>query len=172
MNEPDTQVTTPRSRPWKIGVVIAIVALVIDQGHKWWMLNVYGIATKGLTKVTSFLDLVLVWNKGISYGLFAQETTAGWAGLLAATLLIIGILGVWLFRTVKLLVATALGLVIGGALANVIDRIVHGAVADFFSFHAMGYYWYVFNLADVAIVAGVALLLYDSVFGETKTETG
>ncbi len=172
MNDVNSQAASTTSRPWRIGYAIAIFVLAIDQGHKWWMLNVVEIGRVGKIEVTPFLDFVLVWNKGISYGLFAQETTAGWAGLLAATLLITGILGVWLFRAVKYLVATALGLVIGGALANVIDRIVHGAVADFFSFHAFGYNWYVFNLADVAIVAGVALLLYDSVFGESKTASG
>ena len=169
MRDAESHAASEASRPWKIGIVIAILVLAIDQVHKWWMLNVVEIGKVGKIVMAPFLDLVLVWNKGISYGLFAQESTAGWAGLLGATCLIIAILTVWLFRAVKRLVATALGLVIGGAIANVVDRIVHGAVADFFSFHAFGYYWYVFNLADVAIVAGVALLLYDSVFGETKT---
>jgi signal peptidase II len=75
---------------------------------------------------------------------------------------------VWLLRTADRLVAVAIGLVIGGALGNAIDRHLYGAVADFFRLHAFGYQWYVFNLADVAIVAGVALLLYDSFNGKGK----
>ncbi len=168
MNEAAGTVS-PRVRYWGRGLAIAIVVLLADQVHKWWMLSVYGIATKGRVTVTPFLDLVLVWNKGISYGLFAQESSAGRIGLTSATAVVIGILFIWLYRAKKVLVAVALGFIIGGATGNVIDRIYFGAVADFFSFHAFGYYWYVFNLADVAIVAGVALLLYDSFLGEQGT---
>jgi len=113
--------------------------------------------------LTPFLDVVMVWNKGISYGLFQQSSAFGRAVLLTIALVTCLILIIWLARSSHRLVAFALGLLIGGALGNALDRFVHGAVADFFSLHAFGFYWYVFNLADMAVVAGVALLLYDSI---------
>jgi signal peptidase II len=141
---------------------------LIDQAHKAWMLYVYDIGAKGVVTLAPFFDLVLVWNRGVSYGLFPQESSLGrWALILfaiAATLA----LAVWLARVVTPLPAIAIGLVIGGALGNAIDRILYGAVADFFSFHAFGYQWYVFNIADAAIVAGVVGLLYESLFGGHK----
>ena len=127
------------------------------------MLAVYGIQNKGRVAITPFLDLVYVKNTGISYGLFLQDSRqgqwllAGFAGLAVIAM------AVWLARGVSTrLVAVSLGLVMGGAAGNAIDRVVLGGVADFFSLHAFGFYWYVFNLADVAIIAGVIGLLYDS----------
>ena len=156
---------TGRQSHTGLGLVVAVIAFLVDQGYKWWMLEIYGIAGRGHVTVTPFLDLVLLWNKGISYGLFPQDSMAGQFVLLAVKFVIVAVLLVWLTRVTQALVAVAVGLVVGGALGNALDRIVHGAVADFFSFHAYGFYWYVFNLADVAIVAGVALLLYDSLTG-------
>lgn len=163
----------PGTRYLRLGAIVAILAFAVDQGHKWWMLKVFGITTGDIVAVTSFFDLVLVWNKGISYGLFQQESQAGQWVLLAITMVIVAIMARWLYTAADALVSVAVGLVIGGALGNAMDRIVHGAVADFFSFHiALGgseFRWYVFNLADVAIVAGVALLLYDSLLGNKDT---
>ena len=163
----------PDTRYLRLGVIVAVLALAVDQGHKWWMLKVVGITTRDIFGVTPFLDLVLVWNKGISYGLFQQESQSGQWLLLAVTMVIVAIMARWLYTAGDALVAVAIGLVIGGALGNALDRVVHGAVADFFSFHInFGTYvfrWYVFNLADVAIVAGVALLLYDSLLGNKET---
>jgi signal peptidase II len=113
--------------------------------------------------VTPFLDLVYVKNLGISYGLFLQESRHGqW--LLAGFAVIAGMgMALWLARgVISTLAAASLGLIMGGALSNAIDRIVLGGVADFFSLHALDFYWYVFNIADLAIVAGVSGLLYDS----------
>jgi signal peptidase II len=151
-----------------LGLGVAALTLLVDQVHKAWMLYVYDIGAKGVVTLTPFFDLVLVWNRGVSYGLFPQESSLGrWALILfaiAATLA----LAVWLARVVTPLPAIAIGLVIGGALGNAIDRILYGAVADFFSLHAFGYQWYVFNIADAAIVAGVVGLLYESLFGGHK----
>jgi signal peptidase II len=147
----------------RLGLSIALVTLVADQAHKWWMLDIYRIQDRGRVTVTPFLDLVFVLNQGISYGLFAQQAElgqwllAGFAGLAAIALawwLAVGT-GGWIW-------AVSLGLLIGGAIGNGIDRVRLGGVADFFSMHAFGFYWYVFNIADVAIVAGVVGLLYDS----------
>jgi signal peptidase II len=151
-----------------IGGIVAVLSLGFDQAHKWWMLHVFDISARKPVTVTPFLDLVLVWNTGISYGLFPQDTRVGRLAIMAVALAIVAIMIVWLLRTADRLVAVAIGLVIGGALGNAIDRQLYGAVADFFRLHAFGYQWYVFNLADVAIVAGVALLLYDSFNGKGK----
>lgn len=155
-----------------LGGMVALLSLGLDQAHKWWMLHVFDIASKQLVTVTPFLDLVLVWNRGISYGLFQQDTALGRMVIMAVALAIVAVMAVWLFRTTDRLVAVALGLVIGGALGNAIDRHFYGAVADFFRLHAFGYQWYIFNLADVAIVAGVALLLYDSFTGRGSLPAG
>ncbi|WP_431557254.1 signal peptidase II [Methyloceanibacter sp.] len=151
-----------------LGLAIAALVILADQAHKAWMLHVYDIGAKGVVTVAPFLDLVLLWNKGISYGLLPQDSALGRWGLIvfafAASLALI----VWLARVTSPLMAAAIGLIIGGAIGNAIDRIVYGAVADFFAFHAFGFEWYVFNIADVAIVAGVLGLLYDSLFGGHK----
>lgn len=153
-----------------IGLGVALAALAADQLHKWWMIHVYDIGARGRVEVTPFLDLVMVWNTGISYGLLSQDGPLGKILLISfAAAVTIGLV-VWLARLASRLLAVSVGLIIGGALGNVIDRAVYGAVADFFSFHAYGFYWYVFNIADVAIVAGVIGLLYDSLFPGHKID--
>ena len=148
----------------RLGLTVALSTCLIDQAHKWWMLGIYRIQDKGRVAITPFLDLVYAKNVGISYGMMP-----GWLGpwvLFAFAILASSGLYLWLVRgPTTRLVAYSLGLVIGGAIGNAIDRLVLGGVADFYSLHAFDFYWYVFNLADVAIVAGVAGLLYDSVWG-------
>ena len=146
-----------------LGFALLAASFVIDQAHKWWMLNVYDIAARAPVEITSFFDLVFVKNKGISYGMLAQDGHGGqWALAGFAVLTSIG-LWIWLVRgAINPLIAAALGLIIGGALGNALDRVILGGVADFFHFHAYGWSWYVFNVADIAIVAGVVGLLYDS----------
>jgi len=147
----------------KLGLSIALIIFLIDQGHKWLMILGLGLKSGDVITLTPFLDVVMVWNKGISYGLFQQHSAIGRGVLLAIALVTCLILIIWLARTSHALVAFGLGFLIGGALGNALDRLIHGAVADFFSLHAFGFYWYVFNIADMAVVAGVALLLYDSI---------
>jgi signal peptidase II len=146
--------------PRVYGAALAVVSLVVDQAHKAWMLGPFDLPARGRVPLTPFLDLVMVWNRGVSYGLFTQDSDFGrW--LLIAFGIAGGLLfSWWLWRTRRLLPCLALGLVIGGALSNVIDRLLYGAVADFFLFHIGSFEWYVFNLADVWIVAGVAGLLF------------
>ena len=151
-----------------LGLGVAALTLIVDQAHKAWMLYVYDIGAKGTVTLTPFFDLVLVWNQGISYGLLPQESPAGRWALISFALGASVALAVWLARLESRLAAASIGLNIGGAVGNAIDRIFYGAVADFFSFHAFGYQWYVFNIADTAIVAGVVGLLYDSLFGGQK----
>ena len=151
-----------------LGLSIAAVTVLLDQAHKTWMLYVYDIGAKGVVTLTPFFDLVLVWNRGVSYGLFPQQSDVGrWALILFACAAVVA-LAAWLARAASPLSAVAIGLIIGGAAGNAIDRVLYGAVADFFSFHALGYQWYIFNIADTAIVAGVVGLLYESLFGGHK----
>jgi signal peptidase II len=148
--------------PRLIGFLTALVTLVIDQGHKLWMLFVFDIAKNQPVQLAPFLDLVMAWNPGISYSLLRADTDMGRYGLLGLSLTVTLGLSVWLWRAPLKLTTVALGLIIGGALGNAYDRFAYGAVADFFHFHVGSFSWYVFNLADVAIVAGVGLLLYES----------
>lgn len=153
----------------RLGMAAALLMLAIDQAHKYWMLGPYDIAGRGRVEMTPFLDLVMVWNRGISYGLFQQDGAVGRYLLIAITILAICVLILWLATTAGRITAIAFGFIIGGAASNLIDRLVHGAVADFFLFHISGFEWYVFNIADAAIVAGVVWLLYDSLFNRHKS---
>lgn len=147
----------------RTALLVAGLTAAVDQANKWWMIHVYDIAERGRVAVSPFLDLVFVINTGISYSMFDQDSQAG-QNMLAAFAVIASLaLWIWLNRPGSTrLLAVSLALIIGGAIGNAIDRVILGGVADFFSLHAWGFYWYVFNIADVAIVAGVALLLYDS----------
>lgn len=160
----------PQIRPvWgplsPLGAAVAAAGFLTDRLSKWWLLDVYEIAGRGLVEVTPFFNLVLAWNTGVSYGLFSAETWAGRSILIGFAVLVTSALGLWLARVGRPLMAVSLGLVIGGAVGNIYDRIKFGAVADFFSFHIGDvFYWYIFNVADVWIVLGVALMLYDAFF--------
>ena len=153
----------------RAGVIAAIATLAIDQASKLWLLRVFDIAHRGAVKVTSFLDLVLAWNIGISFGWFQNDSPAAQIALMVFKAVAVVVLAIWMARSRTLLATVALGLIIGGAVGNAIDRLAYGAVVDFALFHVEfggnTYNWYVFNLADAAIVAGVAALLYDSFLG-------
>jgi len=151
-----------------LGIAAAVVALLVDQLSKFWLIDVFGIAARQPVRLAPFFDLVMAWNQGISYSLFTTRTAEGRWTLLAATLAATAALGVWMWRARDRVTCLALGLIVGGALGNAIDRWIHGAVADFFYFHLGSFSWYVFNLADCAIVAGVCLLLYESFFLREK----
>ena len=153
----------------RLGLIAAAIACALDQAVKLWLLGPFDLANKGLVHLTSFLAFVLTWNPGISYGLFPQDTDFGRYTLLALKTGAVVILWVWLARAETKLTALSLGLIIGGAFGNAIDRLAYGAVMDFVLFHidteTIKFAWYVFNLADAAIVAGVIGLLYESFFG-------
>ena len=154
----------------RTGFFWALIAFAIDQFHKWWLLNITGITTSDRIIVTSFFDIILVWNKGISYGSFQQDSLAGSLLLAAGSFLGVVALAVWLARAEQTrLTAIAIGLVMGGGLGNILDRLIRPGVADFFSLHAYGFQWFIFNVADIAIVAGVVALLYDALFIGPKT---
>ncbi|HVY00975.1 MAG TPA: signal peptidase II [Pseudorhodoplanes sp.] len=150
----------------RIGVLAALVACALDQALKLWLLFVFRLGDRGRVNVAPFVDFVLTWNTGISYGLFQQHGPVGQWALLAVKIIAVALLWIWLARASGRFVAVALGLIIGGAFGNGIDRLAYGAVADFVLFYVntpdFKFNWYVFNLADAAIVAGVVGLLYDS----------
>ncbi|WP_314946510.1 signal peptidase II [Bradyrhizobium cosmicum] len=155
--------------PIRAGILAAIVTLAADQASKLWLLNVFDLARRGAVKVTPFFDLVLAWNIGISFGWLQNDSQPAQLALMAVKVIAVVALAIWMARSHTLLATVALGLIIGGAIGNSIDRVAYGAVVDFALFHieiaGNTYNWYVFNLADVAIVAGVAALLYDSFLG-------
>ena len=143
-------------------LIVALVGLVLDQGSKLWLVHGFDLQGNGPVRLLPVLDIVLVWNRGISYGLFQQNSDLGRWILAVLTIAVTIGLWVWSTRCTSRLVALALALVIGGALGNGVDRVFYGAVVDFVHFHVGTFSWYVFNLADVWIVAGVIGLLYDS----------
>jgi signal peptidase II len=154
-----------------LGLTAAAITSVLDQASKLWLLNMFGLADRGVVKVMPFVELVLTWNTGISYGWFQQEGPFGQGALLALKVVAVALLWIWLAKASSRLSAVALGLIIGGAIGNGIDRLIYGAVADFALLYLQTatwrFNWYVFNLADVAIVAGVIGLLYESLAGDS-----
>jgi signal peptidase II len=157
-----------RGATFRLGVMVALATTAADQAVKLWLLNGFDLPGRGRVALAPFLDLVLAWNTGISYGLFQQTGPLGQWVLFALKVVAVVLLAMWLARTRSRLSAVALGLIIGGAIGNAVDRLVHGAVMDFVLFHltaaTWSFQWYVFNLADAAIVAGVVGLLYESLF--------
>lgn len=152
----------------RLAISLAAVVLVVDQLTKWWILADV-MNPPRILEVTSFFNLVLVWNRGISFGFFG--TGGPWQAWLLAAFgtVIAGGLLVWLQRAgMPRLPSIGIGLIVGGALGNVIDRLRHGAVVDFLDFHAGGYHWPAFNVADSAITVGVAALLLDAVLRDGK----
>lgn len=158
----------------RLGLITGAVTIALDQAAKLWLLFGFDLADRGRVVVTPFLDVVLAWNTGISFGMFQQAGPLGQWALFALKVIAVALLGMWLVRTGSRLSGLALGLIIGGAIGNAIDRLVHGAVMDFVLFHLRGstwtFQWSVFNLADTAIVAGVIGLLYESLVVRTAAK--
>jgi signal peptidase II len=143
-----------------VGLAIALLTFVFDQASKLWVLQIVNIDERPPIALTPFLDIVMAWNEGVSYGLLSTHMQPLLVGI---SLLISAVLWLWLARARVPFVAAGLGLLIGGALGNALDRLMHGAVADFVHLHWGEWSWYVFNVADIAIVAGVLLLVYDGI---------
>lgn len=139
-------------------IVIAISVFALDQLSKFLLIDFMASLSARYYEMTSWFNLVMVWNYGVSFGMFSAHD-ARWF-LIFASLAICIMLGIWSAKTRNPLQAYAYGLVIGGALGNVCDRIMHGAVADFFDLHIMGHHWPAFNVADMAVVTGVTMLLW------------
>jgi len=152
------------------GILLAMAVVALDQAVKWLILTRVMVPPRAIT-VTSFFDLVLSWNPGISFGLFAGQPELGrWLFVAVAAVITVALV-VWLARVERPLLALAIGLVIGGAVGNIIDRVRFGAVVDFLYFHYGRYDFPAFNVADSAITVGVALILIDSLFGDGRSRT-
>jgi signal peptidase II len=150
-------------RPPAVGGVIALAVVVVDQIAKAGALFYSARSGADRTPLAPFLDLTLRWNRGISFSLFARDSASAQIALLLLTLAVTGLLAWWLLRSRSVLPAAGLGLIIGGAVGNAIDRLAHGAVVDYLDLHAFGRHFFVFNGADAAINLGVALLILDLV---------
>lgn len=154
----------PAARLAAIGAGLAVLVIALDQASKLWVLHGLGFMEGGPGTRIGVLDpwfnLTMVWNRGVSFGLFAAESLWTRLLLIGFSLAIAGVIAVWLTRAERLLQALAFGLIIGGAIGNVIDRIAYGAVADFLDFSGL-WFPYVFNVADAAISVGVAGLVLD-----------
>lgn len=148
---------------------LALFVIVADQLSKHWILFVYDLPSRFSVPITGPFSLTMVWNRGVSFGLFrADADLVRW--LLAGFSVIVAIvLAVWTRKAERPFMAVGLGLVIGGALGNVIDRIRFGAVADFLDFQRLGFFPWVFNVADSAITIGVVFLLLDSMRKESAS---
>lgn len=143
-------------------VLLTLALAALDQLSKIAIVFWAGFATHQTQAILPFLDFTLIWNYGISYGLFAQGGAAGRVFLIVVSLLAIGFFTYLMRGAEHFRLSLAYALICGGALGNLIDRLWHGAVVDFISLHAAGYYWYVFNLADIWISFAVVILLYDA----------
>ncbi len=151
--------------------LIAAFVLIADQLSKLCVVHYWQMQEGDRFAVMPFFDIVFVWNRGISYGLFQQETPLGRWILFGLTLAAVVILCIWIMREPSALMRNGLGLIVGGAVGNGIDRAAYGAVVDFVSLYFGHFAWYIFNVADAAIVAGVAILLYGSFFTKEKPAT-
>ncbi len=153
----------------RFGLVIGGAVVAIDQLVKWWIID-WLAEPPGFVAVLPFFNLVMVWNRGVSFGLLSDADLAPYLMAGIAGLVVIGLV-IWLARVAQRLLAVSIGLIIGGALGNIVDRLRLGAVADFVDLHAGGYHWPAFNVADAAITVGVAVMLIDGLLnrrGEPK----
>lgn len=155
------------------GLKLAMAVFAVDQISKYWILYDVGLLSKGRIELLPFLNLTLVWNRGVSFG-FLGDAQAEWTPyiLIGLTSLVVAGLLVWLWRDGQGWLVVALGLVIGGAAGNIADRVVHGAVVDFFDVHFGGWHFWTFNVADSAISLGVAVLLVDSIWRKPPENEG
>ena len=150
------------------GLIVASAVIIVDQATKWWVVTIF-MNPPRVVDVWPFFSVVMVWNRGVTFG-FLQDTPfwGQWA-FVGLALAIVAVLLLWLRRVETKWRAAAIGLIIGGALGNVIDRVNYGAVADFLDFHVTGYHWPAFNFADAAITLGVAIMFFDALFKPKET---
>lgn len=151
----------------RMGLGMALLVFVLDQATKWWIVESV-MQPPRVVPVTPFFNLVMGWNRGVSFGMFNQHGAFNAWIFSGLALVIVGVLLVWLWRAERPLIGVAIGLIVGGALGNVVDRLRFGAVADFLDFHVAGYHWPAFNVADSGITVGAALLLADALFSRPE----
>ncbi len=144
-----------------LGLFWLVLILAADQASKWWVLDGLDLPHQGRVEVLPVLNLTMVWNEGVTFGLLNGLGTNGRFVLAGIALAVVLVLILWLRRAESALVGGALGAIAGGAIGNIIDRLRYGAVVDFIQAHIGALSWYVFNVADAAIVCGVAALVLD-----------
>lgn len=153
------------------GFAVALIVFLADQATKMWILHGLDLDARApgdsIVIIDPIFKLSMVWNRGVSFGLFAADSLWQRGVLIAVSLIISGVLSVWMFQATRRLQALAFGMIIGGAIGNVLDRFFYGAVADFLDFSGMFFPW-VFNIADAGISVGVAVLLLDLVLNGEK----
>ncbi|HEY0184094.1 MAG TPA: signal peptidase II [Rhodopila sp.] len=163
-----------RSSLMPFGLVAGLVVLIADQLSKWWVLNGLDLPSLRQVVLLPVLNLTMVWNRGVTFGLLNGLGSWGHVVLGGVALAVVVALGIWLYRAESKVVAVAIGAIAGGAIGNVIDRVRFGAVVDFIHAHVDtpwgDYSWYVFNVADAAIVCGVAALILDAQLSKRRHE--
>jgi signal peptidase II len=145
------------------GLLIALAVIAVDQAVKWWIL-LSVMNPPHLIPIMPSFNLVFTWNRGVSFGLFDTGSAGGPWILSLLALLIVAVLLFWLRRAEGKIAPLAIGFIVGGAVGNVIDRVIHGAVVDFLDVYWGSYHWPAFNVADSAITIGAILLVADSLF--------
>ena len=153
----------PPRRAIAVACALLSIIAVLDQATKWLIVSLV-MQPPRVIEVTGFFNLVLTYNTGISFGLLRGGNGWAVAALILVALAIVAALLRWLWRQPEPLLALSVGLISGGAVGNMIDRLHSGAVVDFLDFHLRGWHWPAFNLADSTIVVGVVLLLIDGLF--------
>ena len=155
---------------FSLGLTLAFVVLALDQVSKWWIVTEVMNPPRFIPIFPSF-NLVMGWNRGVSFGIFDSDSPPNQWLLIALALVVVAVLLVWLKRDDSRVVSAALGMIVGGALGNVIDRIHYGAVADFLDFYIGDFHWPAFNVADTGITIGVIVLVLESLFVGSETAT-
>jgi lipoprotein signal peptidase len=153
------------------GLLTAIIVLAGDQASKWWILHGLHLEQVGQIVLLPVLNFTMVWNRGVTFGLLTGDSAFAHLALAVFALAVVVVLAVWLARTTRIAIAIPVGAIAGGALGNIADRLHYGAVVDFIQAHAFGYSWYVFNVADAAIVCGVAALVIDNLLPGRSEQT-
>ena len=161
-----------RSHFLPLGLLAGLVVLVADQASKWWIVNGLDLPDLRQVVLLPVLNLTMVWNRGVTFGLLNGLGAWGHIVLAVVALSVIGALGVWLHRAESRMTAMAIGAIAGGAIGNVVDRLRFGAVVDFIQAE-LNTPWgnlfpWVFNVADAAIVCGIAALVIESAFSSRR----
>jgi lipoprotein signal peptidase len=157
-----------RNKLTSFGIIAALAVVAIDQLTKWWIVDVIDLPALRQIVLLPVLNFTWVKNTGVTFGLLTGFGQWSYLALAAVALAVVVALGMWLRRAESRLVAIALGAIVGGAISNVIDRLRFGYVIDFIHAHIGAWSWYVFNLADAAIVCGVAALVLDSLLPRAR----
>ncbi|MUG78065.1 signal peptidase II [Commensalibacter melissae] len=165
MNKSSVVVQVNHLKKWYWGLGMLFLIFLLDQISKYCILNIVNLPQKGSIPVIPFFNFTMVWNRAITFGMLGQFGSWGSVIFSVSAFVIAASLFIWMIRARKIWVIMSLGAIVGGALGNILDRLRFGAVVDFIHFHVAGWSWYVFNVADSAIVCGVIILLMDAFFG-------